>query len=68
MGEMTTLDDRVAALRAHRSGLLFDLAVAVGWVTVVPVVFDVLGAPPWAASLAMVARVVASLEAVRDVQ
>ncbi len=69
---MSPVDDLVSYVRKHRSGLVFDLAFAVAWVTVVTVVFDVLGGPQWAYYLTMAAGVVAyygfvaSLEAARE--
>lgn len=46
-------------VREHRGGMIFDLAFAVAWVTVVSVVFQVLDGPQWAYYLCMALGVVA---------
>ena len=46
-------------VREHRSGMLVDLVFALVWVTVVSLLFDLLGAPQWATYLAMAGGVVA---------
>lgn len=59
-------------VREHRSGMVVDLVFAVVWVTLVSVVFGLLGAPQWARYLALFGGVVAyygffgSLDAVRE--
>lgn len=45
--------------REHRSGMVVDLVFAVGWVTMVSVLFSVLDGPQWAYYLCMLSGVVA---------
>lgn len=70
-----SLGERVREhVRTHRSGMLTDLAFAVGWVTVVSILFDLLDGPQWAYYLCLAGGVVAyfvffaSLEAAREQQ
>lgn len=44
-------------VRDHRRGMVADLAFAVGWVTVVSLLFDIVDGPRWAYLLCMFAGV-----------
>lgn len=69
---MSIVDAVREHVEEHRSGMVFDLAFAVAWVTLVNVIFAAVGGPQWAYYLFMFAGVVAyfgfvtSLDAARD--
>jgi hypothetical protein len=46
-------------VRKHRSGMVVDLAFAVGWVTFVSALFGLLDAPSWAYQACLLAGIVA---------
>lgn len=59
-GAAGTLVERVREhVREHRSGMVVDLAFAVGWVTLVSALFGVLDGPAWAYQASLLAGIVA---------
>lgn len=56
MSDHETVRDHI---REHRSGMVVDLVFAVGWVTMVTMLFNVLDGPQWAYYLCMLAGVAA---------
>ncbi|TYT63116.1 hypothetical protein FYC77_05605 [Natrialba swarupiae] len=56
---MTTVRDWLEEARAQRWGMFVDLVFAVGWVTMVHLLFAVLEGPDWAYYMFMLAGIVA---------
>lgn len=56
---MSSIDRLREHVADHGAGMLFDLAFAVVWVTVVTVFFEVTDGPRWAYYMFMLAGVVA---------
>ncbi|MFC6731095.1 MULTISPECIES: hypothetical protein [unclassified Haladaptatus] len=46
-------------VREHRDGMVVDLVFAIGWVTGVTILFDVVQGPEWAYQLCLLCGVVA---------
>ena len=56
---MTGVREWIESARADRWGLLLDLAFAIGWVTLVDLLFRVLEGPTWAYYMFMLAGIIA---------
>ncbi len=56
---MSRIGEWVRQAREDRWGLLVDLAFAVGWVTLVDLLFSLLDGPTWAYYMFMLAGIVA---------